>query len=262
MNTTLRIAKYAVRDLMRSRWLAAYAAFFLVATFALLQFSDNEAKAMLSLVNVVLLIVPLANVVFGTMYLQSSREFVELLLAQPIRRRQLFSGLYLGLTAPVSLAVVAGIGVPLVAMGAARETLAEGAMLAVMATALGAVFTGIGAVVAYGFEERVRGIVAAIGTWLLLAVVYDAVVIMAATRLAEYPIERPMLAAMFANPIDLARLVMLTRFDVAALLGYTGALFQQLLGGATGLAIALTVFLAWTALPALLGARLFHRKDF
>ena len=85
---------------------------------------------------------------------------------------------------------------------------------------------------------------------------------MAATRLAEYPIERPMLAAMFANPIDLARLVMLTRFDVAALLGYTGALFQQLLGGATGLAIALTVFLAWTALPALLGARLFHRKDF
>ena len=177
MNTTLRIAKYAVRDLMRSRWLAAYAAFFLVATFALLQFSDNEAKAMLSLVNVVLLIVPLANVVFGTMYLQSSREFVELLLAQPIRRRQLFSGLYLGLTAPVSLAVVAGIGVPLVAMGAARETLAEGAMLAVMATALGAVF-------------------------------------------------------------------------------------QQLLGGATGLAIVLTVFLAWTALPALLGARLFHRKDF
>lgn len=262
MTVTMRIAAYAVRDLARSRWLAAYAGFFIVATFALLQFSDNEAKAMLSLVNVVLLIVPLANVVFGTMYLQASREFVELLLAQPIRRRQLFSGLFLGLATPVSLAVVGGIGLPLVMMGASRETLAAGAVLALMAAALGAVFTGLAAVIAYGIEDRVRGIVAAIGSWLLLAIVYDALVIMVATRLAEYPIERPMLAAMFVNPIDLARLLMLTRFDVAALLGYTGALFQQLLGGVVGLAIAITIISLWATLPALLGARLFHRKDF
>src|SRR5687768_1346102 len=262
MNVTMRIASYAVRDLARSRWLAAYSAFFMIATFALLQFSDSQAKAMLSLVNVVLLIVPLANVVFGTMYLQASREFVELLLAQPIRRGELFSGLFLGLATPVSLAVVGGIGIPLVVMGASRETLAAGAVVALMAAALGAVFTGIAAVVAYGIEDRVRGIVAAIGSWLMLAVIYDAIVIMVATRLAEYPIERPMLAAMFVNPIDLARLVMLTRFDVAALLGYTGALFQQLLGGVVGLAIAITVISLWATLPALLGARLFSRKDF
>jgi Cu-processing system permease protein len=69
MKTTMRIASYAVRDLARSRWLVAYAVFFALATFALIQFSDSQAKAMLSLVNVVLLIVPLANIVFGTMYL-------------------------------------------------------------------------------------------------------------------------------------------------------------------------------------------------
>jgi Cu-processing system permease protein len=85
---------------------------------------------------------------------------------------------------------------------------------------------------------------------------------MAATRLAEFPIERPMLVAMFANPIDLARLVMLTRFDVAALLGYTGALFQQFLGGASGVMVAITVITLWATLPALFGARLFHHKDF
>jgi Cu-processing system permease protein len=71
-----------------------------------------------------------------------------------------------------------------------------------------------------------------------------------------------MLAAMFANPIDLARLVMLSQFDVAALLGYTGALFQRFLGGASGFVVALTVFTLWATLPALYGARLFHRKDF
>ena len=262
MNVTMRIAGYAIRDLARSRWLFAYAAFFMIATFALLQFSDSQTKAMLSLVNVVLLIVPLANVVFGVMYLQASREFVELLLAQPIRRRQLFAGLFFGLSTPVSLAVVGGIGIPLLVMGATRETLAAGAMVALMAVALGAIFTGLASVLAYGIEDRVRGIVSAIGSWLLLAVVYDALVIMAAMRMSEYPIERPMLAAMFANPIDLARLVMLTRFDVAALLGYTGALFQQFLGGALGLAIAITVLSLWATLPPALGARLFQHKDF
>jgi Cu-processing system permease protein len=85
---------------------------------------------------------------------------------------------------------------------------------------------------------------------------------MAAIRLAQYPIERPMLAAMFANPIDLARLVMLSQFDVAALLGYTGALFHQFLGGTAGLLVAITAITLWATVPALLGARLFHRKDF
>jgi Cu-processing system permease protein len=73
---------------------------------------------------------------------------------------------------------------------------------------------------------------------------------------------RPMLAAMFANPIDLARLVMLSQFDVAALLGYTGALFHQFLGGTAGLLVAITAITLWATVPALLGARLFHRKDF
>lgn len=262
MNTTLRIAGYAARDVARSRWLIAYTAFFALATLALLEFSDSSAKAMLSLVNVVLLIVPLTNVVFGTMYLQSSREFVELLLAQPIRRRQLYTGLMMGLATPISLAVVVGIIGPMAFRGSSAQTVAAGALLALLAAALGAVFTGFAAVVAYGIEDRVRGIVAAITTWLMLAVVYDAVVIMVATRLAEYPIERPMLVAMFANPIDLARLVMLTRFDVAALLGYTGALFRSFLGGATGTLVAIVVISLWATVPALFGARLFHRKDF
>jgi Cu-processing system permease protein len=262
MTVTLRIATYTIRDVARSRWLGAYAAFFAIATIALLQFSDSQAKALLSLVNVVLLIVPLANVVFGTMYLQASREFVVLLLAQPIRRTQLYSGLVIGLATPVSLAVFAGIGAPLLLMGASRDTLVTGAVVALMAAVLGVVFTGIAAAVACGIEDRVRGIVAAIGAWLLLAVVYDALVIMVATRFAEYPIERPMLVAMFANPIDLVRLVMLGQFDMAALLGYTGALFQRFLGGPSGLAVALAVLSLWLTLPVMTGAYLFRRKDF
>jgi Cu-processing system permease protein len=257
----LRVARYCIRDLIRSRWLAGYTIFFFVATWALLRLSDTETKALLSLVNVVLLVVPLANVVFGAMYLYSSREFVELLLAQPIRRTQLFAGLYLGLTVPVAGACVAGIVVPLLLHGAGRESLGIGLLLAVLAIVLGAVFTAIAAAIVSGVEDRVRGLALSLGVWLALAVVYDAVVLTAAVQLADYPIERPMLAAMIANPIDLARLLLLMRFDVAALLGYTGAAFHRFFGGAGGF-IAAGALLFWIAMPALAGARLFHRKDF
>lgn len=262
MTTVLMIARSGVRDLMRSRWLIAYAAFFFIATTALLRFSDTETKALLSLVNVVLLVVPLCNIVFGAMYLYAAREFVELLLAQPIRRTQLFAGLYLGLTLPVAAAAVVGIVVPLVLHGTSGDALAIGLMLAGVATVLSAIFTALAAVIAYAVEDRVRGLAVAIGVWLAVAVIYDALVLMAAVQLADYPLERPMLAAMIGNPIDLARLLLLTRFDVAALLGYTGAAFQQFFGSTGGLYVAAGAVALWVAVPALAGARLFHRKDF
>lgn len=262
MTIVLRIACYGMRDVIRSRWLLAYGAFFVVATHVLLRFSDTPDKALLSLVNVVLLVVPLANIVFGTAYLYASREFVELLLAQPVRRRQLFAGQCLGLAVPVAAAAFIGILLPLLANGSDAIVLGLGAVIALMATALSLIFTALAAVVAYGIEDRVRGLALAIGLWLLLAVLYDAAVLLAAVTFADFPLERGILAAMVANPIDLARVLLLTRFDTAALLGYTGAVFQRFFAGNGGLAIAAGALLLWVALPTVLGARLFQRKDF
>jgi Cu-processing system permease protein len=247
---------------MRSRWLLAYTGFFAVATWALLRFSDNESKALLSLVNVVLLVVPLANLVFGAMYLYTAREFVELLLAQPVQRRQLFGGLYLGLAAPIALAAVVGMGAPMIFEGVSMKTLETGALLGVMSVALSAAFTGIAAVIVYSVEDRVRGLALALGVWLMLAVVYDGIALLAAVQFAEYPLERPMLALMIANPIDLARLVLLLHFDVAALLGYTGAVFEQFVGRSMGPVVAGTAIALWVAAPTLAATRLFRRKDF
>lgn len=261
MRQARKVARYVVRDLVRSRWLLAYAGFFAIATTLLLRFSHTPTQALVSISNVVLLVVPLANIVFGTMYLYSSREFVELLLAQPVRRGALFTGLYLGLVLPVAGASALGVMLPLALSGVPRDVLAVGALLATVAAALSAIFTAIAAAVTFAIEDRVRGLAAAIGIWLLLAVVYDAAVLLAAVQLASYPLERPLLAAMLANPIDLSRLLLLVELDGAALLGYTGALFQRFFGG-SGLAVAAGAIALWIAVPALAGARRFSRKDF
>ena len=86
--------------------------------------------------------------------------------------------------------------------------------------------------------------------------------LLVATMFAEYPLERPMIALILLNPVDLARVVLLLQFDTAALMGYTGAVFQRFFGSAAGLGLAAAALALWIAVPVTLGKRLFDRKDF
>jgi Cu-processing system permease protein len=260
--TTAKIIGYELRDVVRSRSLIAYALFFLLVTEALLRFGGG-ARAALSLMNVVLLLIPLVSIVFGTMYLYHAREFTELLLAQPVRRAQLFLGQFLGLALPLSAAFLVGFGLPF-AVRFADEASNAGtiAVIAICGVVLTFAFTAFAALIAARVDDRVKGIGAAIGVWLAMTVLYDGLVIIALTMFADYPLERPALAAMLANPIDLARLLILLRLDVSALMGYTGAVFERFFGSMGGVLLASLALVMWTGVPLLLGARRFQRKDF
>jgi len=79
---------------------------------------------------------------------------------------------------------------------------------------------------------------------------------------ADYPLERPLLAVMLLNPVDLARVLMLLQLDVSALMGYTGAVFKSFFGSAGGMLLACGALLLWAAAPPLAALHLFRRKDF
>jgi Cu-processing system permease protein len=263
LSVIAKVTRYQIRDVVRSRWLAAYTLFFATATWALLQFDGGSDRALLSLLNVVLFVIPLVTIVFGTIYLYNAREFIELLLAQPVRRRHLFAGLYLGLTLPLSVGFVVGIVAPfLFTPGAAASARGNLVVLTLVGVALTAIFTALAALIAIRTDDRLRGLGAAIGVWLFTALVYDGLVLLGVALLADYPLEKPVLALTLANPIDLARIIVILRFDVSALMGYTGAVFQSFFGGALGIAIAALALAAWLAVPLALGARAFRRKDF
>jgi Cu-processing system permease protein len=263
MSTTLQLLRYQMRDVARSRWLLGYLAFFLCVTDALLRFGDEPSRALLSLAGVVLFVVPLVALVFGTTYVHDAREFTELLLAQPVRRGQLFGGLLLGLALPLAGAFAVGTGLPFVWHGlpdqASRSTL--GALVA-CGVALTAVFVALAFCIATRVDDKARALGTAIGVWLAMAVVYDGLVLVAVAMLADYPLERPLLGLMLANPVDLARVLLLLRFDAGALAGYTGAVFARAFDVATGAIIAAGALAAWAAVPAALGLRAFRRKDY
>jgi Cu-processing system permease protein len=134
--------------------------------------------------------------------------------------------------------------------------------LELAAVFLTCIFTAIAFAIAMRVEDRVRGIGLALVAWLVLAVVYDAVVLLGANALYAWPLERPLLAVILLNPVDLARVVLMLNFDGSALMGYTGAVFREFFGGSTGLVVALLALTAWVVAPLALGARMLERRDF
>jgi Cu-processing system permease protein len=263
VRTVLRIVRYELENVVRNRWVLAYAVFFLVVTDTLLRLGGTTPRALLSLLNVVILLIPLVTIVFGTIYWHGAREFTELLLAQPVPRAALFHGLFAGLVLPLSAAFVIGVTVPLVLHGAVTAaSLGLLATMLVAGVALTGVFGALAVLIGGLVEDRLKGLGLALGAWLLLTLVYDGVVLAVAVAFPDYPLEGPMLALTFANPVDLARVLLVLQFDISALMGYTGAVFHRLIGGPFGTVAALSGLVIWMLIPGLFAMRAFERKDF
>ncbi len=255
MRTALKILGYQLRDVGRNRWVIAYAGVLLVLTEALFRLGGDGGRAILSLLNIVLIFVPLVALAFGTLYVYTAREFIELLLAQPVSRGAMFAGLWGGLTLPLAGALLAGVGAPFL-FHAWDSPIPVRSLVVLLATGtlLTAAFTALAFLIALRFEDKARGFGVALLVWLGCAVVYDGLVLLAATLLADYPLETPLLVLTLLNPLDLGRVLLLLDFDVAALMGYTGAVFRRFLGTALGLTVAGGALVAWTVVPLLYAA--------
>lgn len=260
---TLKVFRYELQNVRRSRWVIGYGLFFLVITELLLRLGGSSPRALLSLLNVVLLLIPLVTIVFGTIYWHGAREFTELLLAQPVRRNTLFHGLFAGLVVPLSAAFVLGVSVPLILHRAiGPESVPLFALMLVTGISLTGVFGALAVLIAGLVDDRLKGLGLALGAWLLLTLGYDALVLGVTVWFSDRPLEGPLLAMTFANPVDLARVLLVLRFDMAALMGYTGAVFQRMLGSTLGTVAALSGLAAWTIVPGLFALRAFKRHDY
>ena len=128
--------------------------------------------------------------------------------------------------------------------------------------ALTLIFTGIAFCIALRFEDRLTGLGIAMAVWLLLAIVYDGLILLVVALNPDRSMEKSLLAASLMNPVDLVRIALLLQFDISALMGYTGAVFNRFFSGVTGLAVIAAALTTWIGGPFLLGHYTFKRKDF
>lgn len=259
----LKIFKYTLFDLIRNRWLIIYTAFFLILTFALLLLTNDLGKVIVSVSNITLILAPLIGILYGVMYYYSSLDFIRFLLAQPLSRVSIFSGIFMGVATSLSLSLLIGLGLPLLLYGVAfSPDFITFVIVLTMSVLLSVIFSLLAFLIALYNSNRVRGFGVAIFTWLFAAVIYDGIFLLLLLIFKDYPLENLTLGLTMFNPIDLARILVLINLDVSALMGYTGAVLQKFFGTAYGSVVIVSVLTVWIVIPFTWMLRLVSRKDF
>lgn len=259
----LKILKYSFHDLMRSRWSYVYFFFYLLLGAVLLFLNNDLSKAVITLMNVIIILVPLIGTIFGVMYYYSSKEFTELLLAQPVKRSSIFLGQYFGVALSLSMSLIIGLGLPFVLYGIFKSSaIWDFTLLLVTGTFLTLIFTALAFIIALANENKIKGFGYAILLWLFMAVIYDGLFLLSLIFFEDYPLDKFSLITTMLNPIDLSRVLILLKLDISALLGYTGAVFQKFFGTSLGLVISSGMLLLWVLIPTGLIYRMVKRKDF
>lgn len=252
-----KIIKYVMLDILRNKIVMAYTVFLLIISFSIFNLEDTAGKGLLSLLNIVLIIVPLVSIIFSTIYIYNSAEFIELLVSQPIKRKTLWLSIFIGLAGSMSLAFFIGAGIPVLLF----EFSATGITMIATGILLSIIFVAIALLASVRTRDKAKGIGVAILLWFYFSVLFDGLVLFILFQFSDYPIEKFMIGVSALNPIDLARVLIILKMDVSVMLGYTGAVFQDFFGSQWGVIIAGLVLSAWAALPLLLSLRKFNRKD-
>ncbi|WP_196885108.1 ABC transporter permease [Aureivirga sp. CE67] len=259
----LKILKYSFFDLIRSRWSYVYFAFYLLLGFVLLFLNNDLSKAIITLMNVIIMLVPLIGTIFGVMYFYNSKEFTELLLAQPLKRTSIFVGQYLGVAISLALSLALGLGIPFAIYGLFASTaIWNFTLLLVTGVFLTFIFTALAFNIALSNENKIKGFGYAILMWLFLAVIYDGIFLISLIIFQDYPLDKLSLGMSMLNPIDLSRILILLKLDISALLGYTGAIFKKFFGSNFGVIISFLMLFIWVALPILRIVFKAKKKDF
>ena len=244
-------------DILRSKIIIGYTLFLLLVSLSVFNLEDNASKGLASLLNILLIIVPLISIIFSTIYIYNSAEFIELLVSQPLKRSTLWMSEFIGLSSAMSFAYFIGAGIPILLY----QPDAVGLTMIGTGILLSIIFVSIALLASVKTRDKAKGTGVAILLWFYFSIIFDGIVLFILFQFQDYPMEKPMLIFTALNPIDLSRILILLKMDISALMGYTGAVFKDFFGTVTGTVIALSTLLLWVAAPCWLSVRSFVKKD-
>lgn len=258
MNDNLRIIKFIILDITKNKWLITYTFFLLIFTSGIIFFSNDPNKIIISLTNVILILIPLITVIFSSMHYYNSKEFIQMLLTQPIERKSVFIAEFLSLSISLNIAFIIGVILPVFFNGSSVLIL----YLFISGTFLSLIFCAFALLISISFDEKIKGVGLSLFIWLFFSVMYDGIVLYVYFAFNEYPLENIVLLLTALNPIDISRILILLKIEISSLMGYTGANLQNILGNTTGLLSSIFVLLIWAITPFLLALRKFKKKNF
>ena len=252
-----KIIKYVILDILRNKIVIAYTALLLAISLSAFSLEDSASKGILSLLNIILIIVPLVSIIFSTIYIYNAAEFIELMVSQPLKRINLWLSIFIGLSFSMTVAFLAGVGLPII-LYAPSST---GFMMIAMGSILTIIFVAIAQLCSLFTRDKAKGIGISVLLWFYFALIFDGLVLFLLFQFMDYPLDKPMVALSCLNPVDIARILILLKLDISALMGATSAVFRDFFGSQLGMMLTMLLMLAWILLPLWWSVRKFSRKD-
>jgi Cu-processing system permease protein len=268
------LGRYELLLAVRSRWLQVFAVVFALVALAVAGSGyilsgghgvQDFSRTAVSLVQIVLLLVPLAALVFGGLALTPERGAAELIFAQPISRRVVLIGRMLGVWIALAAAQLIGFGAAglVVRSQAGIDGLSRFAALIATSIGVTGIFLGLAALIASVSQgRRTRVLAAALVVWFVTVLLFDVAALGIASTLRSGAASRLLIIATLINPIDAARTGALLAIDGASAFGAASLALMRFAGGLPGAyAVIGLSLMAWLVAPVVIAARAISRAD-
>jgi Cu-processing system permease protein len=260
---------------VRSRWTQIFAVVFALLALAVASSGyvlsgghgvQDFARTAASLVQLVLLLVPLTALLIGVLSLAPERGAAELLFSQPLARGTILLGKLLGLFEALVAAQALGFGAAgaVIFLQSGDEGLGGFLLLFASSAVLTAVFLGLAALLgatAIG-RRRTRALALALVVWFLAVVLFDVAALGLASLLPSGPASRVLIGAVLVNPVDAVRTAALLGIEGAAAFGAASLAFLRFTKGPWGAAFLLGLsLLLWMTVPAAVAVVRLRKTD-
>lgn len=272
LKTIWIIAQREFRVALHNRWFLLYTLIFAGLALALSMLSRPDVeftqlaeynRTVASLVNLVLLFVPLIGLTFGATSLASEREtgVLNYLLAQPVTRSEVLIGKYLGTSAALLASLMFSFGVAgvILSLQGGGENASGYAITVGIACLLALAMLSLGFFISALSEKTASALGGALFIWLVLVFLGDLGLI-GASIIAELPLQTTLLLAMI-NPLQLFKMGAIfsahTSLDV---LGPAGLYATDTFGNAF-MAVVLAGMILWIVLPMVMAHLIFARHQ-
>ena len=271
----LLVARQELLLAARSRWTQIFAGVFAILALGVSASGyilsggygfQDFARTSASLVQLVVLVVPLASLLMGVLSLAPERSTAELLFSQPVSRRTILIGKLLGLFVALAAAEFVGFGLAgLVVFSTTGEEGGGGYVLLVLSSLLlTAAFLAIAALLAAGAvgRKRTRALALALVVWFVAVILFDLVALGVASLLPSTAASRLLIVSVIANPAGAVRTGALLGIQGTAAFGSASLAFLRFTGGPARAAVMLALsILAWVVLPSLAAMSRLSRVD-
>ena len=257
----------------RNKWVASFAGIFAFIAFFISYFGmvtsgysgfQDFARTSTSLINLVGFILPLFALVLGTFSFISNKEYLELMVSQPISRYQVILGKYFGLLLTMLSATLLGFAIPgiVISLTIGVEGALSYALVILFSILLTIIFTGCAVLISQIAKRQQIALGITIGVWIFFEVIYGLIILGTTLYFTPVFLKHALIFELLLNPIDIYRVLSLLAVGGAEFFGPAGASLIKLTGSEwIAVLSGLLGMVAWSVIPIIASIKIFSRQN-